>query len=131
MLDELDDQISRGLAGYWAMEVRSCRATLLPVFLCWSLVWGGSWLIRSTHKSEALILVEQQKVPEQYVVPTLLVAGEGVMPIRASKQGFERLDNPKLVGMVLNEASDFDRTNHADQYYALNGPARNIRPVKQ
>src|ERR1700694_299352 len=43
-----------------------------------------------------------------------VVVREGVTPIRALKKGFESLDNPKLVGMVLNEASEFDRTNYAD-----------------
>src|SRR5208283_4222764 len=32
------------------------------------------WLIPSTYKSEALILVEQQKVPEQYVLPNVTVS---------------------------------------------------------
>ena len=53
---------------------------------------------------------------------TLVVVREGVTPIRALKKGFESLDNPKLVGMVLNEVSDFDRTNYADQYYGLDKP---------
>src|ERR1700687_2464604 len=74
MLDELDDQISRGLADYWAIAVRRRWAILLPLFLCWGIVWGGSWLIPSTYRSEALILVEQQKVPEQYVVPNVTVS---------------------------------------------------------
>jgi capsular exopolysaccharide synthesis family protein len=51
---------------------------------------------------------------------TLLVVREGVTPISALKKSFDSLDNPKLIGMVLNEASEFDRTNYADQYYALN-----------
>ena len=51
---------------------------------------------------------------------TLFVVREGVTPIRALKKSFDSLDNPKLIGMVLNEASEFDRTNYADQYYALN-----------
>jgi polysaccharide chain length determinant protein (PEP-CTERM system associated) len=46
---------------------------LFPVFLCWVIGWSISWLIPSTYKSEALILVEQQKVPEQYVVPNVSV----------------------------------------------------------
>lgn len=50
---------------------------------------------------------------------TLVVVREGVTPIRTLKKGLESLDNPKLVGMVLNEASDFDRTSYEDQYYAL------------
>jgi len=73
MLDELDDQTSRGLGDYWAIAVRRRWAVLLPLFLCWGMVWGGSWLMPSTYRSEALILVEQQKVPEQYVLPNVTV----------------------------------------------------------
>jgi capsular exopolysaccharide synthesis family protein len=50
---------------------------------------------------------------------TLLVVREGVTAIRSLKKGLESLDDPKLVGIVLNEASEFDHTNYADQYYAL------------
>ena len=53
---------------------------------------------------------------------TLLVVREGVTPVRALKKSIEMLDKPDLVGVVLNEASEFDRTNYADQYYALNRP---------
>jgi hypothetical protein len=60
-----------------------------------------------------------------------VVARQGVTPIRALKKGLESLDNPKLAGMVLNEASDFDHTNYADQYYGVNRPHNDIRPVKQ
>jgi protein-tyrosine kinase len=49
---------------------------------------------------------------------TLLVVREGMTPIRALKKSIEMLDKPDLVGVVLNEASEFDRTNYADQYYA-------------
>jgi capsular exopolysaccharide synthesis family protein len=61
---------------------------------------------------------------------TLLVVREGVTPIRALKKSFESLDNPRLVGMVLNEASEFDRTNYADQYYALDNSPDEMRPSK-
>jgi protein tyrosine kinase modulator len=40
----------------------------LPVFVCWAIVWGVSWFVPSTYRSEALILVEQQKIPEHFVV---------------------------------------------------------------
>jgi protein-tyrosine kinase len=50
---------------------------------------------------------------------TLLVVREGITPIRALKKSIEALDKPELLGIVLNEASEFDRTNYADQYYAL------------
>jgi protein-tyrosine kinase len=47
----------------------------------------------------------------------LLVVREGVAPVKALKSGLASLDNPKLVGVVLNEASDFNHIDYADQYY--------------
>jgi capsular exopolysaccharide synthesis family protein len=48
---------------------------------------------------------------------TLLVVREGVATINALKKGLESLDNPKLLGVVLNEASEFDQGNYAYSYY--------------
>jgi capsular exopolysaccharide synthesis family protein len=50
---------------------------------------------------------------------TLLVVREGFAPIKALRTGVKSLDNPKWLGMVLNEASEFDRVNYSDQYYGL------------
>jgi polysaccharide chain length determinant protein (PEP-CTERM system associated) len=38
------------------------------LFACWLLVWSASWLLPAVYCSESVILVEQQKVPEEYVV---------------------------------------------------------------
>ena len=43
------------------------------LFGCWLLAWGASRLLPSLYRSETLILVEQQKVPEQYVVANVSV----------------------------------------------------------
>ena len=74
MLDEEDGQVSRSLDEYWAMALRRRWYILLPVFACWAIAWVGSWLVPSTYQSDALILVEQQKVPEHYVVPNVTVS---------------------------------------------------------
>jgi hypothetical protein len=37
------------------------------------------------------------------------------------KKAIESLDNPKLIGIVLNDASDYDRVNYYDQYYTRGG----------
>jgi succinoglycan biosynthesis transport protein ExoP len=71
--DELDEKPSRSLDEYWAIVQRRRWYLALPVFLIWALAWVGSWLVSSVYQSEALILVEQQKVPEQYVVPNVTV----------------------------------------------------------
>jgi protein-tyrosine kinase len=47
----------------------------------------------------------------------LLVVREGVTPIKALKKGLAALDGPKLVGVVLNAASEFDRINYYDKRY--------------
>ena len=48
---------------------------------------------------------------------TLLVVREGVAPLKALKNGLQSLDNPKLIGVVMNEASDFDQIEYDGQYY--------------
>jgi hypothetical protein len=48
----------------------------------------------------------------------LLVVREGVTPVKALESGLAALDNPKLVGVVLNEASEFDQADYQSQYYA-------------
>src|SRR5579862_4761420 len=50
---------------------------------------------------------------------TLLVVREGMTPVNTLKKGLESLDNLKLIGVVLNEASEFDRTHYK---YSYNGP---------
>lgn len=74
MFDDADEQVSLSFEELWAMARRRRWWLLLPLFLCWVAVWGTSWLLPTTYQSEALILVEQQKVPEQYVVPNVTVS---------------------------------------------------------
>src|ERR1700730_12196519 len=73
MPDESQDWVSPSLADYWAIVGRRRWWILLPAFLCWAVLWGGGWLLPNTYQSEALILVEQQKVPEHYVVPNVTI----------------------------------------------------------
>lgn len=70
MPDELDQMLS-SVESYWAIARRRHWWILLPVFLTWAAVWGVSWLLPSTYQSEALILLERQNVPNQYVVPNI------------------------------------------------------------
>jgi succinoglycan biosynthesis transport protein ExoP len=62
-----------GLADYWAIAHRRFWWISLPLFFCWLGVWAVSWFLPSEYKSEALILVEQQKVPENYVASNVTV----------------------------------------------------------
>lgn len=53
----------------------------------------------------------------RWVDGMLLVVRESVAPISALKKGLAGLDNAKLIGVVLNEASEFDRANYYDHSY--------------
>ena len=39
--------------------------------VCWLAAWTASWLLPVRYRSEALILIEPQKVPQEYVVPNV------------------------------------------------------------
>ncbi len=52
---------------------------------------------------------------------TLMVVRKGVVSRTALKKAVESLDNPRMVGVVLNDASDYDRVNYYDQYYTPRG----------
>jgi len=37
--------------------------------------------------------------------------------VKALKRGLQALDHPKLIGVVVNEASDFDQAGYEGQYH--------------
>lgn len=49
----------------------------------------------------------------------LLVAREGVASTKALKKGLEAIDNPNLIGVVLNDATDSDQERYHEKYYGL------------
>lgn len=61
----------------------------------------------------------------------LLVVREGVTPIKALKKGLAGLDGPKLVGVVLNAASEFDRINYYDKRYGAPPTSKNGGAAKR
>lgn len=57
---------------------------------------------------------------------TLLVVREGVASIDALKKGLEGLDHPKLLGIVLNEASSFDTADYKHAYSGYKQPEKSL-----
>jgi polysaccharide biosynthesis transport protein len=76
MVQNPQEQPTRTLADYFAIGRRRLWWILLPTFFCWAVVWAFSWFVPVTYQSEAMILVEQQRVPEQYVVPNFNLNAE-------------------------------------------------------
>ena len=57
---------------YWAMVVRRRWWLMTPMFLFGFVAFGVAHFWPEKYRSEALILVEQQKVPELYVTPNVV-----------------------------------------------------------
>jgi protein-tyrosine kinase len=53
---------------------------------------------------------------------TLLVVREGITTVKALKKGLQALDHPKLIGVVMNEASGSDQAYYDGQYYGTSKP---------
>jgi polysaccharide chain length determinant protein (PEP-CTERM system associated) len=70
VFDEIEDKPYRlrELGYYWVLLQRRRWWLMMPVFVVGTAAWGISWFLPAYYRSETLILVEQQKVPEQYVV---------------------------------------------------------------
>lgn len=70
MLDELEEHPSKQPTwdDYRGVIRRRRWWFVVPAFLVWAVVCAISWFLPASYRSETLILVEQQKVPEQYVV---------------------------------------------------------------
>jgi succinoglycan biosynthesis transport protein ExoP len=96
MFDETEDQKSYSFEELWAMVRRGRWWLLLPLFVCWLAIWGVSWLLPASYQSEALILVEQQKVPEHYVVSNVT---EG-LPERLQSMTQQILSRGRLQSIV-------------------------------
>jgi capsular exopolysaccharide synthesis family protein len=50
---------------------------------------------------------------------TVLVVREGITPVKELKRGLQALDHPKLIGVVVNDATEFDQVNYDGQYYGV------------
>ena len=57
---------------YWAIAVRRRWWLMWPLFVCGFVAFGVAHFWPEQYRSEALILVEQQKVPELYVTPNVV-----------------------------------------------------------
>ena len=73
MVDDLEEQSSEGLdlAYYLGVVRRRHLYFLIPLFLGWVIVWGASWVLAPRYVSSTLILVEQPKMPKDYVTPNV------------------------------------------------------------
>jgi polysaccharide chain length determinant protein (PEP-CTERM system associated) len=70
-VDHHQEQPSRTLAEYWAIIRRRRWWLILPLFFIWTIVLGAGRFISPRYRSETVIIVEQQRVPDRYLAPTM------------------------------------------------------------
>jgi polysaccharide chain length determinant protein (PEP-CTERM system associated) len=77
MSDELPEPVSRSWDEYITIALQRRWWIVVPIFACWAAAWGISWILPATYDSEATVLVERQKVPDQYVMPNVTADLQG------------------------------------------------------
>ena len=115
-----DIQLSATIEKYWPIAIRQRWWIFLPLFLCWATVWGMSWLLKPSYQSEALILVEPQKLPDQYVVPNVTIDLQN----RLQSITQQILSRTRLQGTI-------DRFHLYPPHHGLRGRFRSEDPVDQ
>lgn len=55
----------------WGVISRRRRSFFMAFFFIWAIVCALAWLLPARYRSETTILIEQPKVPQQYVVPNV------------------------------------------------------------
>jgi polysaccharide biosynthesis transport protein len=61
------------LQGWWLRLCRQRVWLMVCVFAGWALVSTVGWFLPARYRSQTLILVEQQRVPEHYVEPNVAI----------------------------------------------------------
>jgi capsular exopolysaccharide synthesis family protein len=138
----------RGLSDWWSQQEQDMTAYLyrLNEMPLWLLSAGArheqpSQILQSIRFVEAfhrltgwfdwIIVDSTPMLPivdvnlwSRLVDGSLLVVREGTASVKALEKGIRSVDNFKLVGIVLNEASEDRRAGYEGQYYGVD---RNIR----
>lgn len=82
--------------GWWLRLVHHRRGLMAAIFCGWALVTAVGWFLPARYRSETLILVEQQRVPEHYVEPNVAVD----LQQRLQSMSEEILSRTRLIGII-------------------------------
>ncbi|MGA3213123.1 MAG: CpsD/CapB family tyrosine-protein kinase [Terriglobales bacterium] len=85
------------------------------------------WIIVDTPP---LLPIADSNLWARLVDGTLMVIREGVVQRRSLKSAIDSMDSPKLVGVVINDAHDFDRIDYYGRYAYGYGTDQSTPPKK-
>ena len=95
-MDDFGTRSTLNLQDYLRIAQRRRWWLILPFFLGWAVVMSTTWFITPRFRSETVIIVEQQKVPEQYVLPN--VANDLQQRLQSMTQ--QILSRTRLLGII-------------------------------
>ena len=106
--DNLPSGPARTLADYLQIARRRQWWLILPLFLTWAVVMLTVRFIPPKYRSETVIIVEQQRIPEQYVVPNVAID----LQQRLQSMTQQILSRTRLLGIIDSfHLYQHDRTN--------------------
>jgi polysaccharide chain length determinant protein (PEP-CTERM system associated) len=70
-MSQINEKRPRTLEEYWVIIRRRRWWIALPLFLAWALVLALSGFVSPKYRSETVIIIEPQRVAEQYVAPNI------------------------------------------------------------
>lgn len=97
-------------AGLLAVAYRRRWLMLIAFLLGWGVTAGVAWLLPSKYRSETLIMVEQQKVPEHYVVSNVATD----LQARLQSMSEQILSRTRLETIVTNSNLYPKERKHTD-----------------
>ena len=71
MIEQSEQTTSPNLKGWLLRMYQHRYLVALSIFGSWALLTAAAWFVPARYRSETLILVEQQRVPEHYVEPNI------------------------------------------------------------
>src|SRR5690349_20968373 len=95
-VDQQNEAQGPSLQEYWSMLRRRRWWVIVPLVAGWGLVLAASWFIPEQFKSQTVILVEQQRVPANYVQPNVTMDLQG----RLQSMSEQILSRTRLLAII-------------------------------
>src|SRR5258707_412186 len=121
MMDQSEQNSSPNLRG-WCLRLYRHRFTVaVSIFMGWALLTTLVWFIPAKYRSETLILVEQQRVPEHYVEPNIALD----LQQRLQSMSEQILSRTRLMA-IIDKFHLYNVDRHADSDVAVERMRKDI-----
>jgi polysaccharide biosynthesis transport protein len=121
-MDDSEDKSSISLEG-WRLRLCQHRLLLmLALFAGWALLTGISCVVPAKYRSETLISVEQQRVPEHYVEANVTID----LQQRLQSMTEQILSRARLMG-IIERFNLYPRHSHVDPDALLDAIRKDIK----